>query len=134
MSDEAYGDLMTRWISAENDIASNRSEIDDLLISLYHTINRSEGLKDEAAILLTAGTIAGASEFSSTGSAQGLAETLYNAGNYAHEYLGLTSAINHTMGLIEVRVGELQGSMMARDGLLCQVIGEDKRRRFVGGY
>jgi RHS repeat-associated protein len=133
MSDEAYGDLMMRWISADNDVSLKRIEIDDLLNSLYHTINRSEGLKDQAAIMLTAGAVAGAGEFSSTGSAQGLAETLLDAGNYASEYLDLHSAVGQTMGMIELRVDELQGLVIVRDSLERQYIGEYKRRRFIGG-
>ena len=132
MSDREFSELNLEWAGAKDDIADKRGEIMSDLSSLYHALNGIEGLKDEATILLTIGAASGVAEYYSTGSAQGIAETLYQAGEYVSNQDSSGRLTNRLMTDITRGVSELSPLRQSANTIGRRFIAERKRRDYWG--
>ena len=104
----------------------------EVVHQLLHGLSTTRGNKDEAARLLTLGAVAGTSEYLASGSAQGISETAYQAGEFLGTHVDLMDQVAASRGRIDAHLNEFQTIQSTADMVSTSFSAERKRRDYWG--
>jgi hypothetical protein len=126
--------LRQEYNEASIELHEQRLEINGKLNDLYQSLSKAEGNAEIAKIMLAIQCAQGVTEVASTGSAQSISETVYEAGEFIKTNSAIRARIEDIYGDISTGVGEYNELKDKRNAIEQRYFGAEKRTRFIERY